>query len=152
MQIASLVDNLSASQSSFYMVKNFNKLVKDTQHDAGCFFANLSYAPVPTFFTVQNLYYLQYFHGVVIADSLEMANVALKTKNNSQKYLYLWDLEWIRSPTSYENIVEILHNPKLKIIARSESHANLITNFCNRVPCAIIDDWNIEQIKGMVSQ
>ena len=152
MNIAALVDNLSVSQSSFYMIKNFNKLIEEAKHSACCFYANLSVAPTKAMFSTMNLYYLQDFHGTLISDNIEMANVSLSTHNNADKYLYLWDMEWIRSGLSYEAILNILRSPSLKIIARSDSHAALIENFCNKKPCGIVEDWNIEQIKGLVKE
>ena len=150
MNIAALVDNLSISQSSFYMIKNFNKLAEDAQHDACCFYANLAVPPTNTMFATMHLYYSQNFHGALISDNIEMANVSLATYNNSDKYLYLWDIEWLRGPMSYEGTLNVLRNPFLKIIARSESHAKLIENFCNKKPCGIVEDWNIEQLKGLI--
>jgi len=35
---------------------------------------------------------------------------------------------------------------RLKIIARSESHAQIIENFCNKKPIGIVEDWNKEQL------
>ena len=55
MNIAALVDNLSVSQSSFYMIKNFNKLIEEAKHSACCFYANLSVAPTKAMFSTMNL-------------------------------------------------------------------------------------------------
>jgi hypothetical protein len=39
---------------------------------------------------------------------------------------------------------------RLSIIARSESHAQLIENFCNKKVIGVIDNWNLNQIIDIV--
>ena len=66
------------------------------------------------------------------------------------RYLYLWDFEWTKGKTSYNAVYEVLSNDKIKIIARSEEHALMIENFCNKRPIGIVDNWNLEQIESLL--
>ena len=70
----------------------------------------------------------------------------LKSNNNSKKYLYLWDMEWLVRSMNYSQVCDILLDKRLKIIARSKSHAQIIENFCNKKPIGIVEDWNKEQL------
>ena len=49
-KIAAILDTLAASQNSFYLIKEFNKLHKNYEYSPVCFYNNLSATPVKTFF------------------------------------------------------------------------------------------------------
>jgi len=74
----------------------------------------------------------------------------LKTSNNADKYLYLWDIEWLDRVINHRVACDILRNDRLKIIARSESHAKIIENYCNVKPIGVVDDWNRNQLKELL--
>ncbi len=77
---------------------------------------------------------------------MEEANFTLQSTNKTNKFLYLWNLDWITHAVNYDLAMKILRDDNLKIIARSQSHATVINNFCNKEPVGIVDDWNIEQL------
>ena len=81
---------------------------------------------------------------------MQEAQVLLNSGNASDKYLYVWDLEWIDSPMMFDQAMKIMRDKRLKIIARSESHAVAIENFCNKKPIGIVSDWNAEQLIRLV--
>ena len=83
---------------------------------------------------------------MAIATCLEDCNILLRTHNNSLKCLYLWDIDWLVNTVHYRPACDILHNQNLYLIARSQSHATIIENFCNRKCDTIIDNWNLNQI------
>jgi hypothetical protein len=58
--------------------------------------------------------------------------------------LYLWDIDWLTQPVNFSVACNILLDKRLKIIARSDSHATVINNFCNKQPDGILDNWNME--------
>jgi len=74
----------------------------------------------------------------------------LKTKNNSKKFLYIWDLEWLRRPLNFDDIISVLSHPDINIIARSNSHKDIITNYCNKEVSGIVDDWSIDQMGEII--
>tara|TARA_R110000744_G_scaffold3161_3_gene12299 strand:+ start:8143 stop:8604 length:462 start_codon:yes stop_codon:yes gene_type:complete len=148
-KIAAILDSLSASQNSFYLIKEFNKMQENNVYSPVCFYNNLSATPIKTLFACMNISYYAYFDGVTIATSIDTANTMLKTKNNSRKFLYLWDIEWLREPMDFNYINSVLSNPKLDIISRSESHKVIIENYCNRKISGIVDDWNIQQLENI---
>jgi hypothetical protein len=43
-----------------------------------------------------------------------------------------------------------MSNKKINLIARSNSHAGVINNFCNRDVCGIVEDWNSDQLLSIV--
>tara|TARA_B100000700_G_scaffold203608_1_gene223878 strand:+ start:5218 stop:5682 length:465 start_codon:yes stop_codon:yes gene_type:complete len=150
-KIAAILDTLAASQNSFYLIKEFNKLHKNYEYSPVCFYNNLSATPVKTFFACMNVSYYSYFDGVTIATSIETADTILKTKNRSEKkFLYLWDLEWIRGSMDFNYVNSVLSDPNLAIISRSNSHKQLIENYCNKEVSGIVQDWNMEQLEEII--
>ena len=148
--IAAVVGDISTSQNSFFMIKEFNKLIEDVRFSTSVFFQRPSVPPVKPFFACRGVTYLSSYHGVAIATGMQEAQVLLNSGNASDKYLYVWDLEWIDNPMMFDQAMKIMRDKRLKIIARSESHAVAIDNFCNKKPIGIVSDWNAEQLIRLV--
>jgi len=146
LNISAVVNSLGPSQKSFYLIKEFNKSRENTDISASVFYERPAIPVTPTLFSCRNISFFSDYQGIAIATKLEDASTLLNTHNNAVKCLYLWDIDWLTSSINYRPACDILHNQKLNLIARSESHAAMIENFCNRKCAAIIDDWNLEQI------
>lgn len=147
--IAALLNNLSISQNSYNMIKSFNQL-SGNQNNVCCFYHNLSSPPVEPLFAMMNIYYLNLFKGSVIATSLHTAQTLLNLNTKVNKYLYLWDLEWLTVPYYFNEFSKIL-NSELKIIARSEAHAAAIENCTNKKVQYLLDDWNPHQLLEIIN-
>ena len=144
--ISAFVKDLAVSQKSFYLIKEFNKCLNDTDISTSVFVERPAIPPIPTHFSCKNISFLSGYHGIVIATTIDGADIILKASNASSKYLYLWDMEWLETPLFFETAMRILRDDRLKIIARSQSHAELIQNFCNKSPVGIVSDWNIQEL------
>ena len=159
MKIASIVENLSMSQNTFWMTKTFNQLNKYDIHPS-CFYINLGSTGIKMNFPNMNVYYASNFSDttkpILISTSLKTLEVSMNLKINARRMLYLWDIEWLRLTTSslfsYNKNVDLLRNKNIELIARSSNHANVISNYCNREIDFIIDDWNIQDIRGLYEQ
>jgi hypothetical protein len=146
MNIAAVINNLGPSQNSYYLIKEFNKVASNRHMSLSVFFERSAIPIIPTMFSCKSISFISSYHHNAIATSLEETDILLKANNASKKFLYLWDLEWIRNTGQYDTISNILLNDRLNIIARSESHATMIENFCNKKPVGIVDNWNINQL------
>tara|TARA_Y100000593_G_scaffold95070_1_gene199133 strand:+ start:3721 stop:4182 length:462 start_codon:yes stop_codon:yes gene_type:complete len=144
--ISAIVKDLSVSQKSFYLIKEFNKYLTNTDLSACVFFERPSIPPVPTNFACKSVTYLSNYNGIAIATTIKDAEKILKISSSSTKYLYLWDMEWLEQPLYFRKAMAILRDPSLKIIARSESQAEAIENFCNKSVVGIVSDWNADQL------
>lgn len=148
MRIAAILDELALSQNSFYMLKNFNELSKNLDNNVYCFYQNLSHKPIAAAFSIMHVYYANYFHnGLMIATDLATLKTMSKIVNSSNRYFYVWDLEWLRSPQPFMETVSLVKD--VKLIARSEYHAQVISNYFNKPVSAIIDNWDIKGIEGL---
>lgn len=150
LNLHALINDLSISQKSFYLIKEFNRCIDNTDVSTGVFHIRGSVPPVEPLFGCKSVGFLNSYHGVLIATTLEEAEIALNTSNNSKKFLYLWDLDWLRKPVMFMPAMHILRDDRLKIIARSTSHAKVIENFCNKPVCGIVDNWKLENLTSII--
>ena len=150
MKIAAIINDLGPSQKAFYLIKEFNRLCANAKMSCTAFVNTCSAYVTKPLFSCMSIAFFSDFNGVAIATTVEEANSLLQSSNNSDKYLYLWDLAWTEHPVNHDAFCNILRDPRLKIIARSESHAKTIENFCNKKVVGIVDDWNAEQLLQIV--
>jgi len=150
LNIAAVIEHLGPSQKSFYLIKEFNKAINTNNICVSVFFQKSTVPVVPLMFSSKSVSFLSGFHHNAICTSINEADLLLKSSNNSNKYLYLWDLEWLYQPKDYSSICKILLDQRLSIIARSHVHAKLIENFCNKKPIGILDNWNFNELMGII--
>ena len=148
--IAAVIDHVGPSQKSFYLIKEFNRICSFGSTSVTAFVSRSAIPVCPPMFSVQNVTFISGYHGTAIATTLSEADTLLKSYNKSKKYLYLWDMEWLTNPASYATTCNILLDDRLSLIARSQSHADLIVNFCNKAPVGIVDNWEIKTLLSIV--
>jgi hypothetical protein len=149
--VAALVNDLAISQKTFYLISQFNQCIDNTDLSVGVFNIRASRPPIKPLFGCKNVAFLNAYNGVVISTTMEEAEISLKASNNSKKFLYLWDLDWLENPVYFSVAMRILRDDRLKIIARSSSHAEMIEEFTNRPVEGIVDNWDMDQLLGIVT-
>jgi hypothetical protein len=150
MNIAAVIEHLGPSQKSFYLIKEFNKAINRKDMCVSVFFQKSTVPVVPLMFSSKSVSFLSGFHHNAVCTTISEADMLLKSSNNANKYLYLWDLEWLYLPQNYNSICNVLLDDRLSIIARSESHAQLIENFCNKRTIGILDNWNLNELVRII--
>lgn len=144
--ISAVIRDLGPSQKSFYLIKAFNKMSQSVENCTSVFFERPSLHVTKPFFACMDVSFLSSFSGHAIATTVQEASILLKSNNACKKFLYLWDMEWLDQPMNFSPVCDVLLDDRLHIIARSESHAQIIENFCNKKVCGIVDDWNPDQL------
>jgi len=152
MNISALVKDLSVSQSSFYLIKEFNKCLSCTSMSMSVFYTAPAIMPVEPCFACKSVSFLAGYNGVVIADSVEQAEIALKASNAADRYLYLWDMPWVRKRVDFDRYMKVMRDDRLKIIARSNEHADCISNFCNKTCIGTVDNWDMPSILNLIGE
>ena len=152
MKISAIVDNLGPSQKNFYMIKEFNKAAMSKDMSMSAFYNTPSIPVTQPHFSCRNISFLSGCSGVAIATSLVTAETLLKSHNNSDKYLYLWDIDWLTRSVNFQVACDILLDNRLKLIARSDSHATVINHFCNKRLTGTLDNWNIDELLKIIEQ
>ena len=144
--ITAVLEDLGPSQKAFYFIKNFNELSRNQNFSCSAFLCNIGVPVTKPLFSCSSVSFFSDYFGIAMSTTIAEADMLLKSHNNSKKYLYLWDMEWLTRSMNYSQVCNILLDKRLKIIARSKSHAQIIENFCNKKPIGIVEDWNKEQL------
>lgn len=150
--ISAVIEDLGTSQKAFYLIKEFNKMSSNVNVCASVFFERPAIPVTKPLFACRSISFLSAHNGTSIATTLQEADRLLKSNNNAKKYLYLWDLEWLEQPVYFSAACNILRDERLSLIARSDSHARTIENFCNKKVCGIVDDWNSTELLNIIQE
>jgi hypothetical protein len=151
LKLAAVVNDLGPSQRNFYMIKEFNRTATSKDASISTFYSRPIAPITKPHFSCRSVAFLSGYNGIAIADSLTCAETLLKSHNRSDKYLYLWDIDWLITPVNFSVACDILRDDRLKLIARSESHAKVISNFCNKDVSGIVDNWNIDELREVIN-
>ena len=152
LNLAAFVDDLGPSQKSFYLIKEFNKGATSKDMSISAFYNRPGTPITRPHFSCRNVAFLSGYHGVAIATNLTCAEALLRSNNRSDKYLYLWDIDWLATPVNFSAVCQILLDNRLKLIARSKSHARVIGDFCNKEVLGIVDNWNIDELRKITTE
>jgi len=147
LNIAAYVNDLSPSQKSFYLIKEFNAMIeKTTDLSPSVFHNRICIPPKHPCFSCRIAAFMPSYQGIIISTTMEEAKTTLKLASKADRYLYLWDLDWLENPVWYSTAMTILRDDRLKLIARSKSHVDCIENFCNKNVVGIVDNWDMNQL------
>ena len=152
-QTAIVLNSLSNSDLAFVSINQVgHELNQET--DTDCLFLTEEKHPpcIPIPCARMNISEVYSCKGLLISTSLSTANTVAKAIVEAEKVFYVWDLEFLRGKKDFVDNVKIYRNPALTLIARSQSHADAIENYCNRKPDFIIPDLNIGEIKRCLNQ
>ena len=135
------------SQAAFLAINQANLLVSETEVDVFGYFDSPAKPIVTPCFALANCSELMGAEGLIIATDLDSADKIVNTAMPAKRIFYVWDCEWLRNHGSkdYLRNLAIMRHPDLELVARSESHAELIEHYANRQPVAIIGGFNLQQ-------
>jgi hypothetical protein len=151
-KIGVVVDDLSASQLSYHIIKNINDHLKKSDTDFVAFFQNSTSNMMGMTFSCMCINEIWSFDGVAVATSVATALAISKTFSPKQKYFYVWDLEWCRSKgRDFEYVIQAFNKDDIKLIARSKDYAKAIKNYCNRDVEGIVENFNINQLMDIIN-
>lgn len=148
MKLGVLLDNLGPNQLALNVITNGNK-VRDTDFIA--FYENSAKPYISPDFAIMQAFEAWGYRGILIATSLSTASQMITFPVCKEKYFYVWDLEWIRMKEKYfKTLHSIYSNPKLKLIARSNSHKKIIEDCWNTPVVGIVDDFDLTQMNEII--
>lgn len=145
MNITYVINNLGNSDLSYYCIKNISDISKDTMYSVGILYKNL-FPPIREIdCAVMNISAISSISGKAIATDLETLELLSKTTSKTDKYFYVWNLEWLFAPYDYFAIRHFMRD--VKLIARSESDKQIIENYTGKSCDFIVKDFNWEELK-----
>lgn len=144
MKIGILLSNIEYNQLVHYISEFCNR---NHLFDLICFYENTPQLNNRLNFSLMQISELYSYKGIGIATNISTAEKLINSPSPIDKYLYVWDLEWLRFPNkNYHDFARIYRNPELKIITRSKDYANLLEYSFNIKVKHIADNFKIEKI------
>lgn len=146
------VTDFGASQLAFNLWMNLRARIKDhADISPFVFYENLRRTPMPPNFALMQIAEGWGQHGVGIATSLSTASKMRHFPALSQRFFYVWDLEWLRMrPRIYDVYSTFYLEEDVQLVARCEQHAELLVNNFNKEPVAIIPNFNIDSFMELI--
>ena len=95
---------------------------------------------------VSNISGLSEFDGTVVAISLDCAAIVAASTTKLDKWVYFENLDWLYSVINYQYCNDMLK--EFTIVAKSESHAQNISNFTGRKD--ILTAKNFKELEGLI--
>lgn len=87
------------------------------------------------------------YDGTMIASNIRIAEDIINVPTIKNKFLYLWDLDWIHFPEkSYGKLKQVYQHPELKIITRNSYQSEVFSKMWNRKTDYIIPDFDINKM------
>ena len=130
------------SDQNFFLVKALNQLTNTSTQN--CLFCDeINTNTIPSIAT--NIFprtHMFYFDDILITDDLTEAQTMPYIPNAKRKFVYLYHLEWpFITDLQFHQLEPVLLNDNIELIARSHSHAKLITEVWKE-PKYIMPQWN----------
>ncbi len=96
MKIGVIFDDFAKSDKNYTLMDKMNSFVNDRNDEVCGFLTNISHKVIDTFFAYTNISDIAHFNnGLVVATSLDGADVMNKTSVNSDKCFYIWQMDWM---------------------------------------------------------
>ena len=147
MKIGVMFDDFIKSDKNYTLMDKINSFVSTHNNEICGFLTNVSHKVIDTFFAYANISDIAHFNnGLVVATSLDGADVMNKTSVHSDKCFYIWQMDWMGHPFNFYGVYHILSNPNIKKIVRSQLQADIIKNNFNVEVDGIDEDFNLEKI------
>lgn len=130
MNIAFVVDSLSNSDLSYSCIKMVNKMVSDNTVSPIIFYQNLYPPAIKPMCLTMNINAVSAYTGIIIATDLHTADIIGKNNSRCEKWLYLWNIDWLTQVINYETAIDLLKN--FKIIVRDYESQYAVKNYCGK--------------------
>jgi hypothetical protein len=93
------------------------------------------------------------FDDILISTSIETTKVLTNCIRPRRKLFYVYDLEWYYQPPgiSYKDLQKVYLNPEIDLIARSESHFELISK-CWKKPIGVLHDYDYKEFIKIIEK
>jgi hypothetical protein len=148
-----LVENMGATQLSYTLTHQLNMLSGIDRNIDGIVFYNTlhKHAVVPNFAIMQMIEAWNQ-KGTTVATSLATASQLLSYPGPELKIYYVWDLPWMRiNPKIYGVTQEIMTNPNLLLLTRSESYADAISIAYNVDRPIVVENLDLTKLLEVIN-
>jgi len=142
-----LVEHLGSCQLAYYLIRCGNALAHDG-YQVIAFYDKLSKCVLRPEFPTMQMVESWAQSGITIATSIPTAVDLLDFPGADIKFFYVWDLEWMRGPQRmWGPLYDLFTHEDLKLIARTNVHAQVIADAFNRQTEYIIENLDAAAMK-----
>jgi len=137
-----ILPSLYNSQLAYTAIQNINRLV--IKNVDCCIFQEDIAPPIcKAYCGVFGASEIFNYDGLAISTTFSSAYTIKKAVKLAKRILYIWEIEWLKHKNFLYNIT-ILQDPAIELISPI-GYADIIKNYCNRMP-VVIDDLDIGAI------
>lgn len=141
------VDNLAYSYANYELFSSINKIVDKSIEEISIVPLDVAAPFMKINTAIYNVAELGSFkNGVLVASSIFNAEKILECASNAKKVLYLYDLDWMFNIISFDVLYDVLNNPNLTVILRSESFTKPLKAICGEKKYNIMPKFNLETL------
>lgn len=150
-KIGFILEHLGPAQLPYQLIRSINSYYEQKDDtDIILFYRNCLPFVVTPNCAVMNLFEAFRYGANLVATDLNSASRILDYFCDG-RYFYVWDLEWTKANRPYEQLADIYQNSKLKLIARSQQHFDIIQTTWGITPVGIVNDCNIKEFLGLIN-
>jgi len=144
MNLGIVLQSLSGSDCAYSAIKMVNGLVGETKVSPAIFFNNISPPVMKPLCMSMNVNSISSYSGTLIATDFVTASIIHKNNAKCDKWLYLWNIEWLMASFQYIPQVDMLND--FSLIIRDESMRSVVNNYCGQNP-QVMENFNWEELK-----
>lgn len=156
-KIGWVVSSLTPGQLQYDILRSSNEYLQSRDDlDISLYFVQDGPRVIQPRFACMNLFELYGFPGVAICTSLHTLARTLDypgpQRNNQKIFFYDYNLDYLRMPQQmrqWEQLNGLYCHPKVEIISRSDSHADILKSVFKPV-AGICPDANIVKLKEII--
>jgi hypothetical protein len=147
-----LVEHLGNSQLAYYLTRELNKLSDERPDvDPIVFYNTITKPTMICKFAKMQMVQAWGQEGHTIATSCATARKMLTFPSPTKKYLYVWDLEWLRGEHRHYNMfTDVYHHPEIQLIARNVWHASVIHDVFNIDKIEVVEDFDYVRLLEVI--
>lgn len=147
MKIGVLVENTSFGDMNYHVIKELNEKTDD--NEVVLFSLDISSMVLRPEFAIMSMSKVTHFyHGLLVATSLETAKILSKTSNKNRKVYYIYSMEWLYKTFVFDEIYDILHSG-LTLVVRSDDQKQFLERTFNLDNLSVVEEFNLEKINGI---
>lgn len=146
MKLGILTNSVDASQHGYLLCREMNKICSEKGDlTVAAFYHEYGKITTLPLFPIMQSVHSWGFDGVFMSTCIQTTRNLLKIPSLLPKFFYVWNLEWIHNPGIYKDLLDIYNNDEVELVARSESHYEILTR-CWKEPKFIIEDYDYETV------
>lgn len=127
MKLGFAVDNLGASERSYFLIKAINEAVElYPDLDVTVFYCSLTQSCIPLNTASMQMTEAYGYDGTIVATNFNTAEKVLLCPAPKRKLYYVYDLEWIRHPLDFSLLSNVYQNSSLSLVTRCEDYKNVL--------------------------